>query len=431
MRNILLKNINCNDQTCDILIEGKDISKIRPVGEIEREYASTGRVLAQNTELVDCTGKAAVPGFINMHTHSAMSLMRGMEEDVAFQEWIRNIWNMETKINDEFIYWGSKVAALEMIKTGTTTFNDQYWFVGKAHQAAEEMGLRSMLSYVILDGNNPEGASMEEQKEQCMKTYEESRKWKDNSLFGIAYHAIYSVSEPMILWATEFARRHDLLLHIHLSETQKEVQDCMARHGGLTPVEYLDNLGVLDNRVIAAHTLWLSDHDIQILGDRKVNCVHNINSNTKLASGYQFKYNELKEAGANVCLGTDGCASSNNLDMLETMKTSALFQKAWRFDPQALPIPELVKTATSNGAKALRLETGILEEGKLADLIIVNTNSSFFLSPAPFWSNFIYSAHSDSIESVIANGRFVMRNRIVEGEEEILGNARKLLNTIA
>ena len=431
MGKILLKNIICNDQPCDILIEGNLISKIRPVGEIERDCRLDGLDLSRDTEIADCTGKTAVPGFINMHTHSAMTLMRGMEEDVAFQEWIQNIWNIETKINEEYIYWGSKIAALEMIKTGTTTFNDQYWFIDKGHQAATEMGIRPVLSYVILDQNNPEGVTESEQKENCIRRYEESLQWKDGSVFEIAYHAIYTVSEETILWATEFARKHDLLLHIHLSETRQEVEDCKRLHGGLTPVEYLDSLGLLDERVIAAHTLWLTDHDVQILGDRKVNCVHNINSNTKLASGYQFRYNELKEAGANICLGTDGCASSNNLDMLETMKTSALFQKAWRSDPKALPIPDLVKAATSNGAKALRLNTGVLEEGKLADLLIVNTNSTFFLSPGSFWANFIYSAHSDSIESVIANGRFVMRNRIVEGEQEILDNARRILKTIA
>ncbi|MDY6183375.1 MAG: amidohydrolase family protein, partial [Candidatus Cryptobacteroides sp.] len=168
----------------------------------------------------------------------------------------------------------------------------------------------------------------------------------------------------------------------------------------------------------------------RILGDRRVNCVHNINSNTKLASGYRFRYNELRDAGANVCIGTDGCASSNNLDMLEAMKTTALFQKAWRENPKALPLCELISLATRNGADALGLDTGRLEVGMQADICIVNTDSSFFLSPGSFLSNFIYSAHSDCIDSLISMGRFVMRNRKVEGEERILTDARKELGKI-
>ena len=161
-----------------------------------------------------------------------------------------------------------------------------------------------------------------------------------------------------------------------------------------------------------------------------MNCVHNINSNTKLTSGYKFRYNELRDAGANVCLGTDGCASSNNLDMLEAMKTSALIQKAWRKDPKAMPLEELAKIATSNGAKALRINSGCIKEGADADILIVDTENTFFLSPGSFMANFVYSAHSDCIDSVLAGGRFVMKNRKVESENEILENARLMLNKI-
>ena len=162
----------------------------------------------------------------------------------------------------------------------------------------------------------------------------------------------------MILWATEFARSKGIRIHIHLSETEKEVDDCRELHGGMSPVEYLESLGVLGPDVIAAHTLWLSDKDVEILGKHGVTCVHNINSNLKLASGYRFRYNELRDAGANVCLGTDGCASSNNLDMLETMKTSAMVQKAWRNDPSAMPLDEIMSMATENAGKGLGLNIG-------------------------------------------------------------------------
>lgn len=421
--NILLKNIVCNGTVSDIYIEGSVIARI--VTSADDPF---GQIPASGVEVVDCQGKTAMPAFVNMHTHAGMSLMRGIEEDVPLKEWIDRIWEVESHIDGDFVYHATKVACLEMIKSGTVTFNDQYWFPLMARKAAVEMGLRPVISYVVLDHNNKEEAEF--QKDECVRTYEESLGWKDGGLFSMAFHAIYSVSEEMMLWSAEFARKHGLKLHIHLSETEKEVRDCMAGHNGLSPVEYLDRLGILGPDVIAAHTLWLSDEDVRILGERKVNCVHNINSNTKLASGYRFRYNELRDAGANVCIGTDGCASSNNLDMLEALKTTALFQKAWRENPKALPLYELISLATSNGADALGLDTGRLEAGMQADICIVNTDSSFFLSPGSFLSNFIYSAHSDCIDSLISMGRFVMRNRKVEGEESILRDARKELGKI-
>ena len=421
--NILLKNIVCNGTVSDIYIEGSVIARI-----VTSADDPSGQIPVSGEEVVDCQGKTAMPAFVNMHTHAGMSLMRGIEEDVPLKEWIDRIWEVESHIDGDFVYHATKVACLEMIKSGTVTFNDQYWFPLMARKAAVEMGLRPVISYVVLDHNNKEEAEF--QKDECVRTYEESLGWKDGGLFSMAFHAIYSVSEEMMLWSAEFARKHGLKLHIHLSETEKEVRDCMAGHNGLSPVEYLDRLGILGPDVIAAHTLWLSDEDVRILGERKVNCVHNINSNTKLASGYRFRYNELRDAGANVCIGTDGCASSNNLDMLEAMKTTALFQKAWRENPKALPLCELISLATRNGADALGLDTGRLEAGMQADICIVNTDSSFFLSPGSFLSNFIYSAHSDCIDSLISMGRFVMRNRKVEGEERILTYARKELGKI-
>ena len=421
MGTILLKNITLNGSQSDIVVSDGLISTISKAGE--------ATAAASGAEIMDCTGKTAFPGFINMHTHAGMSMMRGLGEDVCFQDWISSIWKIESKIDAEYNYWATKVAAVEMIKTGTTTFNDQYWFIPSARKAAVEMGIFPVFSYVVLDNYDKDKA--ERQKEECEQLYQLSREWKDDSIFSIAFHAIYSVSEPMILWATEFARKHNLNLHIHLSETRKELEDCMAAHGGLSPVEYLERLGVLGPNLIAAHTLWLSEKDIELLGKYKVNCVHNVNSNLKLASGYKFKYQELKDAGANVCIGTDGCASSNNLDMLEAMKTSAILQKAWRNNPKAMPLDELAAAATVNGAKALRLNTGVLEVGKRADILIVDTDNTFFLSPGSFLANFIYSAHSDCIDSVIAGGRFVMKNRVVPGEKEVLAGARSVLKELA
>ncbi len=415
MGKILLRNILDEGKVSDILIEGQRISRVVPAG--------TEVVADSDTEVVDCTGKAAVPGFVNMHTHAGMSMMRGVGEDIAFHEWLDRIWKMESGLTPEYVYNATRMACLEMIKTGTTTFNDHYWYAPMAQKAAAELGLRGVYAYVICDRNNP--AESERQKLQCMEMYEISKSWPDTATFAVAIHAIYSVSEPMILWATEFARSRGLKIHIHVSETQKEVLDCNAEHGGMSPVEYLDSLGVLGPDVIAAHTLWVSEKDIEILGRRGVNCVHNVNSNLKLASGYRFLYNELRDAGANICLGTDGCASSNNLDMLETIKTSAMIQKAWRSDPTAMPLNELMKAAAANAGKALGLDIGRIEEGALADILIVDMRSYSFMSPGTFEANLIYSAHSDCIESVICDGRFVMRDRVVPLEKEIISETQK------
>lgn len=417
MAGILLKNIGLNGNRADIRIEGNRISRVAPAGALSAD--------SSDIEVIDCEGKTAVPGFVNMHTHAGMSMMRGVGEDIAFHEWLSRIWQVEEKLDEELVYQSTRLACLEMIKTGTTTFNDHYWYMPMAYKAATEMGLRSVLAYVICDRNDPQES--ERQKIQCREMYEISRTWGDTAAFCIAIHAIYSVREEMIVWAARFARERGLKIHIHVSETRKEIEDCKAQHGGMSPVEYLDSLGILAPDVVAAHTLWLSEKDIEILGKRGVNCVHNVNSNLKLASGYRFLYNELRDAGANICLGTDGCASSNNLDMLETMKTSAMIQKAWRDDPTAMPLPELISMATANAGKALGLDIGRIEEGALADILIVDTQNYSFLSSGSFEANLVYSAHSDSIDSVICNGRFVMRGRVVPGEARILDEARKML----
>ena len=418
MHMILLKDIIVNGKECDLLIDGNRIARI----------AEAGSLSIPGAEVMCCKGKVAMPGFINMHTHAGMSLMRGIGEDIAFHDWLAKIWEAEKNLDEEYVYQATKVACLEMIKTGTTTFNDQYWYMPMAYKAASELGVRSFLSYVVCDRNDPEES--ERQKIQCHQMYEISKQWSDLATLVISIHAIYSVSEPMILWATEFARSRGLKIHVHLSETQQEITDCMAQHHGMSPVEYLESLGVLGNDVIAAHTLWLSDRDVEILGKHGVTCVHNINSNLKLTSGYKFRYNELRDAGANVCIGTDGCGSSNNLDVLEALKTAAMVQKAWREDPTAMPIGELISMATSNPAKALGVDAGRLEEGALADISIIDTDNYHFMSVASFEANLIYSAHSDCVDSVICDGRFVMKNRVVEGEKEILAQAKKYLNKI-
>ena len=422
MNDILLKNALFEDRRVDIYIHDGIIAGITP--SVPGTFPSP----AEKYETVDCSSKAVLPSFINMHTHAAMSMMRGVGEDINFHEWLARIWQIESGITPEYVYYATRLACLEMIKTGTATFNDQYWHMPQARKAALEMGIRPVLSYVLCDRMNP--AESKIQIRECIRHYEESLKWPEKSQFVISVHAIYSVCEEAIVWAAGFAAEHGLKLHVHLSETEKEVLDCKAAHNGMTPVEYLESLGFFSPDVIAAHSLWLSDKDVEILGHHGVNCVHNINSNLKLTSGYRFRYNELRDAGANVCLGTDGCGSSNNLDMLEAMKTAAMVQKAWREDATAMPLNELFATGTSNGARALGLNSGSLEVGRIADLMLVDIDNWNFISNAPTLANFIYSAHSDCIDSLMCNGRWIMKNRMVDGERDIIRDARKVLNTI-
>lgn len=419
MNDILLKNALLDDKRVNIYVNDGMIASITP--SVPGEPLTVDAA----TEVVDCSTKAVLPSFINMHTHAAMSMMRGVGEDISFHEWLARIWRIESGLTPEYVYYATKLACLEMIKTGTATFNDQYWFMPQARLAAVEMGIRPVLSYVLCDRMDPEQSRI--QISECIRQYEDSLTWPEKTQFAISVHAVYSVCEDTIVWAARFASEHGLKLHIHLSETQKEVNDCKAAHNGMSPVEYLESLGFLSQDVIAAHALWLSEKDVEILGRRRVNCVHNINSNLKLTSGYRFKYNELRDAGANVCIGTDGCGSSNNLDMLEAMKTAAIVQKAWRGDPTAMPLDELFAAGTSNGAKALGINTGVVKVGNKADLMLVDIDNWHFVSNAPTLANFVYSAHSDCIDSLMCDGRWIMRNRIVKGEREILADARKVL----
>ena len=245
---ILLRDVTISDQPKDLLIERGRISRIGPAGD------SGSWQLSGDIEMMNCSGKVALPGFINMHTHSPMTLMRGIGEDMLFHEWLARIWKAEEKLDHDFVSWGTKVACLEMIRTGTTTFNDQYWFFDSSVKAAREMGMRIATGYDVMDKGNPDEARR--QQEQCIAKSEAYLNAGDpGHIYELAFHAVYSVSVEMICWTNELAEKYDVNLHIHLSETRKEVEDCKAAHGGLTPVEYLDRLGVLSPRLLAAHTL--------------------------------------------------------------------------------------------------------------------------------------------------------------------------------
>ena len=416
MKSLLIKGVGLEGCTKDVLIEENVIVKIED------------SIDTPALTIIDGRGKVAIPGFVNMHTHAAMTLMRGVGEDILFHEWIyERVWPIEKRLDDELVYWGTKLACLEMIKTGTTCFNDQYWNLSAAVKAASGMGLRSVQPFVILDLYDK--SKWGEIKDGCLKAYEESLKWQPLNRFAVGIHSAYSVSEELLIWGAEFARERGLLLHTHISETEKEVTDSIEKHG-ISPVKYLDKIGVLGPNVISAHSLWLDDEDIEIFAKRGVTVVHNINSILKLASGYKFRYKEYKDAGVLVTLGTDGCASSNNLDMLESMKTAAMVQKAWRKDPTVMPINELMDMATINGAKALGINSGKIEEGRLADILLIDKEQYSFAPDINFYANLIYSANSSCVDTVICDGKVVMRGRKVTGEEEIISNVKRLYNRL-
>lgn len=412
---ILLQRIQHQERPVDILIDGAVISRI-----------SQEPLHIPGAQVVDCRSKAVIPGFVNMHTHAAMILLRGIHEDLSLYDWLDKVWKIEARMDGEFIFAATKAACLEMIRSGTTTFNDQYWYCPHTRQAAVEMGLRPVISFIFLDSGNKELALR--QRDACQRLYERSKAW--DTPFAISLHSVYTVCEENLLWASEFARKHGLRIHLHVAETALEDADCRKAHGGLSPVQYFESLGIWGPDVIAAHALHLSDEDVEILGRHRVNCVHNINSNLKLSSGFRFRYNELRDAGANVCFGTDGAASSNNMDMLEHMKNAALLQKAWRGDPAELPLQELLDCATVHGAKALGLNTGEIREGADADLSIIDLDNCCFLSPAPMLANLVYAAHSNVISSVMVRGRWVMQDGIIPGEQEILSQARAITKII-
>ncbi len=422
---ILIKNAVLNDRRCDILIDNGIIDTVKEDACDSVEWLSG--VLAMQPRVIDAAGKYIIPGFVNMHTHSAMTLMRGLCEDERLQTWIDAIWKVEERLDDELIYWGTKLACVEMLKTGTTTFNDQYWRIAVAKKAADEMGLRGVHSYVFLNHFDKDVA--QRQKSECVEYYEQFAKEGKLDRFTVSVHAIYTVDADTIKWVSDFARRNNLLLHVHLAETQREYDDCIAKYG-MTPTAYLESLGVLGPEVLAAHCVWLSPKDIEIMAKYNVKAVHNVNSNLKLASGYKFKYQEMRDAGVTVCIGTDGAASSNNLDMLEAMKTAAMLQKAWRKDPKAMPLNELIDCATVNGAKSLRLNTGVIAPGSIADFCLVNVNDYAFTPNINFLANLVYSANSSCIDTVICNGRVLMRDRKVEGEEEIYENVNRIFRRL-
>ena len=416
-QSILIADVRVNDRIADIFVQ--DDGSIGAIGEgIRREHKGEADLI------IDGNGAIALPGMVNTHTHAAMSLLRGYADDMILQDWLsQKIWPLEAHLTPADIYWGTKLACLEMIRTGTVAFNDMYFMMEEAARAAGEAGIRATLSYGFIDLFDPGKREAECKATEKLVRHIQSLN-NPRIKAAVGPHAIYTVSPEGLRWCAEFAAQEKTGIHIHLSETEKEVTDCIAQHGK-RPAVYLDECGILTPRTVAAHCCWLDEVECTLLGKRGASVSHNPSSNMKLATNRAMPYHWLKQAGVNACLGTDGCASNHNLDMFEEAKTAALLQKFSWNNPTLLPAHEALAMATVNGAQGLGLTTGTLVAGTPADIILVSARTACNTPLHNATSNLVYSCSGGSVETTICDGRVLMLDREVPGEEQILTEAAK------
>ncbi|AKB74031.1 S-adenosylhomocysteine deaminase [Methanosarcina lacustris Z-7289] len=390
--------------------------KITEIGDKTKESADT---------VIDAKGSVVMPGLVNTHTHAAMTLLRGYADDLQLAEWLeKQIWPAEAQLKAEDVYKGSLLACLEMIKSGTTSFADMYFFMDETAKAVEASGLRASLSHGLIElWNKEKGEADLKEGKRFVQTWQGAAGGRIKTMYGP--HAPNTCSEEFLAKVKEEARRDGVGIHIHVLETEAELNAMKKRYGKCS-VHLLEDLGFLGPDVLAAHCVWLSDGDIDILRKRGVNVSHNPISNMKLASGIAPVYKML-EKGMNVTLGTDGCASNNNLDLFEEMKTAALLHKVSTGNPTALPARQVLEMATVNGAKALGTETGMLKVGKKADIIIVDMKKPHLTPCFDVPSHLVYSAKGSDVRTTIVDGKVLMDNYRVFAldEEKVTEDARK------
>lgn len=409
MRRIILKSVLLENERKDILVADKVFKKIAPEKTLSAEAAD---------KVIDASRFAILPAFYNTHTHAAMTFCRGLSDDVPLDIWLKDyIWPREAKLSASDVYVASRYAILEMIRSGTVFFADMYWYRTETIRAAEELGVRASIGVAFADALNPDTA------ENIRFIEENVHKLSDRVQLAVAPHAIYTNTAECLKITRDCSERFRLPLHIHLAETLGEEVRSVSPTGGLSPVEYLDSLGFLSERTVAAHLVHVSDRDLDILARRQVTCAHNPCSNMKLSSG-TFRIKPFLDRGIRVSLGTDGAASNNNLDMREEMKFASLLAKMTSGDPTVLSATETLKMATRNGAEAFGIHAGVIAEGFLADAILVNLDAPCFAT-GDVASNFVYAANSTVIDTVICDGNILMENRKIPGEEEISREFRK------
>lgn len=415
MNKIVLKSVFFDGAKRDILIVGNLFEKVtRPLEPADYEDA----------EIVDCSHFAIMPAFYNGHTHAAMSLLRGFADDMELHKWLNDhIWPAEAKLTDDYIRVGCRLAILEMIKSGTVFFADMYRHREQTAQAVEDMGIRAAIGVTMAENLlTPEGWARNidfMRKHKC-----ESERVK----LVVMPHAVYTVGEEKTAELIELAHAENYKIHTHLSETTFEVKNCEEKYK-CTPVEFWKRLGGLNTNFSAAHCTHFTSSDRKIFAESGATAILNPCSNMKLNSGIPQVAEMIKD-GMKIGLGTDGASSNNNLDMQEEMKTIALLAK-YLGTAETLPAEEALKLATCNVANFFGIHAGRIEEGFLADCLLLDLNNERMVPCYDVYSNWVYSANSSAIDSVMCNGKFVMRARHVAGEEEILRDARECAARLA
>jgi len=379
-------------------------------------------------KIIDAGGGLILPGLVNCHIHAAMSLFRGLADDLPLMEWLNNyIFPAERKIDAEFVYTGTRLALAEMIMSGTTTFCDMYLFEDEVAKAARKAGVRCLVGEVLYDFPSPNYGPVEKGLE-----YTESliQKWRNDSLVSIAVepHSLFTCSPELLTSSNELALRYNVPLIIHVAETLTEIAQIKKKYGK-TPVRYLDSLGLLGPHLIADHCVHVENPDIKTMAARGVKVVHNPESNMKLASGIA-PVPEMISQGLTVGLGTDGCASNNNLDLFSEMDTAAKLHKVNTFDPTVMDALSVLKMATIHGARALGLHhiIGSLEVGKKADVIVIDTHKPHLTPMYNPTSHLVYAARGNDVQHSIINGQPVMEDRklLTLDLAEIIAKAREM-----
>jgi 5-methylthioadenosine/S-adenosylhomocysteine deaminase len=403
-----------------VAVRGEKIVGVGTEAELAAKY--------RGKRTLDATGKVVMPGLVNTHTHVPMVLFRGIADDLPLMQWLnQHIFPAEAKnVDEEFVRWGTRLGCLEMILGGTTTFVDMYYFEDAIADETAKAGMRGVLGETVVDFAAPDNKNWGDALAYCEGYV---RKWKKHALItpAIAPHAVYTVSGEHLKEAHGFAEQYDVPLLIHLSESQIEMNLVREKHG-VTPVAYLEGLGLLDKRVVAAHLIYANDNDIAVLARRGVGAAHCPQSNMKIAEG-TAPVPQMLRAGIAVGLGTDGAASNNDLNMWEEMDTAAKLHKLIAKDPTVLGARQVLEMATIGGARAIGLEKeiGSLEVGKRADVIVVRMDGPHQTPMYNVGSLLVYATKASDVETVVVNGQVVMEGRrvLTIDEHEVIAKARE------